>query len=66
MTGYRILRRRPLEGEPHLLVYVNDTGSTVTTYTDAGGVAGTRYAYRVKAINDDGVGARSNYLRVEP
>ena len=66
VTGYRILRRRPLEGEPNLLVYVNDTGNTVTTYTDAVVIAGTRYAYRVKAINDAGVGARSNYVRVEP
>ena len=66
VTGYQILRRRPLEGEPNLLVYVNNTGSTVTTYTDAAVIAGTRYVYRVKAINDAGEGARSNYVRVEP
>ncbi len=34
VTGYRILRRRPGEGEDTLLVYVQDTGSTATSYTD--------------------------------
>ena len=36
-TGYRILRRRSSMGEPKLLVYVADTGSAATTYTDTEG-----------------------------
>ena len=34
VTGYQILRRRPQMDEGTLLVYVNDTGNTSTTYTD--------------------------------
>ena len=65
VTGYRILRRRPREGENSLLVYVTDTGSTGTTYTDANAPAGTLYVYRVKAINGAGVGDQSNYVNVD-
>ena len=36
VTGYEILRRRPQAGEDALTVYVSDTGSTATTYTDTG------------------------------
>ena len=36
VTGYQILRRRPTMGETELLVYVADTGSTATTFTDTG------------------------------
>ena len=39
-TGYRILRRRSSMGEPKLLVYVADTGSTATAYTDTEVTAG--------------------------
>ena len=35
ITGYRILRRRPTQGEGTLLVYVEDTDSAATTFTDA-------------------------------
>ena len=66
ITGYQILRRRPSEGENDLLVYVEDTGSTATTYTDTGVTAGIRHVYRVKAINEAGLSQRSNYVRVEP
>ena len=65
VTGYQVLRRRPTEGEKELLVYVEDTGSTATTYTDTGVTAGVRHVYRVKAINAAGVGKQSNYVRVE-
>ena len=34
ITGYQVLRRRPTEGEDTLLVYVADTQSAATTYTD--------------------------------
>ena len=65
VTGYQILRRRPQEGENALEIYVSDTGSTSTGYTDAGAPAGTRYVYRVKAINEAGAGQRSNYVRID-
>ena len=65
ITGYLILRRRPTEGEPRLSVYVENTGSTEATYTDTGVVSGTRYVYRVKAINAAGAGERSNFVRVD-
>ena len=66
VTGYQILRRRPPMGENTLLVYVDDTNSTATTYTDTDVTAGTRHVYRVKAINDAGLSSWSNYVRVEP
>ena len=65
VTGYQILRRRPQEGENSLEIYVSNTGSAATEYTDADAPAGTRYVYRVKAINEAGAGARSNYARVD-
>ena len=65
VTGYQILRRRPQEGENSLEVYVSDTGNTVTEYTDTDAPAGTRYVYRVKAINEAGAGGRSNYARID-
>ena len=64
VTGYLILRRRPYEGESTLLVYVENTGSTATTFTDT--TAGTQHVYRVKTINDAGVGKQSNYVNVDP
>jgi hypothetical protein len=66
VTGYRILRRRPPMGEDTLLVYVDDTGSTATTFIDMEVTAGVRHVYRVKAINAAGLSQRSNYARVEP
>ena len=66
VTGYLILRRRPHEGEETLLVYVENTGSTATTFTDTDVTAGTQHVYRVKAINDAGAGEQSNYVNVDP
>ena len=66
VTGYQILRRRPTQGEDTLLVYVEDTGSTATAYTDTNVTAGVRHVYRVKAINSAGVGAQSNYVNPTP
>ena len=65
VSGYQVLRRRPSEGEKALLVYVQDTGSTATVFTDADVTAGTQHVYRVKAINAAGVGAQSNYVNVD-
>ena len=66
ITGYRILRRRPTEGEDTLLVYVADTQSTATTYTDTNPTAGVQHAYRVRAINAAGAGPVSNFVNVTP
>ena len=66
VTGYQILRRRPAMGEDNLIVYVENTGSTATTFIDRDVTAGTRHTYRVKAINEAGPGPRSNYDRVSP
>ena len=66
VTGYLILRRRPYEGEKALLVYVENTGSTATTFTDTDVTEGTQHVYRVKAINGAGAGEQSNYVTVDP
>lgn len=64
ITGYQILRRQP-PGEETLQVYVADTGSSATEWTDTNVEASTAYVYRVKAINAAGVGAQSNFTRPE-
>ena len=65
-TGYRILRRRSSMGEPKLLVYVADTGSAATAYTDTEVTAGVPHNYRVQAISDSGPGERSDFVKVFP
>ena len=59
VTGYQILRRRPEQCEFGYRVYVENTNSTGTTWVDKNVVAGTLYDYRIKAINDAGVGSLS-------
>ena len=66
ITGYQILRRRPSHGEDTLLVYVEDTQSTATTYTDTNVTQGVQHAYRVKAINAAGTGPVSNFVDPTP
>ena len=66
VTGYQILRRGPSEGENALSVYVEDTGSTATAYTDTDVTSSVKYVYRVKAINSAGVGPRSKKVKVTP
>ena len=66
VTGYHILRRRPGEGEPSLLVLVADTDSTATAYVDAtADEPGTQYVYRVKALRGGVKSSWSNYARVD-
>ena len=36
-----------------------ETGSDATSFTDTGVAVGTHYVYRVRAINEAAVGARS-------
>ena len=66
VTGYRILRSRHSLGELDLLVYVADTGSTATTYTDTGVVAGAPHSYRVQAIRNAALGERTNQIKIFP
>ena len=64
VTGYRILRRNSDAGEHSLSVYVPDTGSAATSYTDTEVAAGAKYVYRVKAINEEGMGPRSRRVAI--
>ena len=66
ITGYQILRRRASEGEDELLVYVEDTGSTATIFTDRDVTSGVRHVYRVKAINEASLSGRSNFAQATP
>jgi len=62
ITGYQILRRLRGCNRCKLQVYVADTGSADTTFTDTAGVTDKWYVYRVKAINETGVSSWSNYV----
>ena len=66
VTGYQILRRRPREGERTLMVYVEDTGSAATEYTDTNVTPDVLHVYRVQAINAAGLSKRSDYVGVTP
>ena len=66
VTGYEVLRRQPRQGENTLLVYVADTGSTDTSYTDANAnEPGELYVYGVKALRGGEKSGRSNYVNVD-
>ena len=60
VTGYRVLRRRPEEGEPVLRVVVADTGGTATAWTDTGVEEGVRYTYGVMAVRGPELSGVSN------
>ena len=65
VTGYQILRRLTAEDWVwSQAVYVDDTGNTATSYTDAGVEAGEEYHYRVKARYGDDIGRWSNGANV--
>ena len=64
IIGYQILRRRPLMEGDKLSVYVANTATTDTTYTDRNVESGTIYVYRVKARNAAGLlSPQSNFGR---
>ena len=66
ITGYRILRRDPVNQAPGVFsTIVSNTGSAATSYTDGTVAATTRYVYRVKAINAAGTSGQSNYVNAE-
>ena len=56
VAGYQILRRIPEQCEVGYRVHVENTNSTDTHWADRDVVAGTRYEYHVRAINDVGAG----------
>ena len=60
VTGYRVLRRRPEEGEPVLRVVVADIGGTARAWTDTGVEEGVRYTYRVMAVRGRELSGVSN------
>ena len=65
MTGYQVLRRLPLQDERRPTVYVANTGSTATAYTDSEAtVPGEQYNYRVKALRGDRKSRMSNLAKV--
>ena len=65
VTGYEVLRRLPLQGERRPTVYVANTGSTATAYTDSEAtVLGEQYNYRVKALRGDRKSRMSNLAKV--
>ena len=76
ITGYQILREEgwaftnigvwepyPYGCTPLMEVYVDNTGSDATTYTDTDVAESAVYAYSVRAINEDGVGRKSRDAR---
>ena len=65
VTGYQVLRRRPLEGEKDLLLVDRDTGSDATSWVDYDATeGGVRYVYRVKALRDGVVSHHSNFTAI--
>ena len=52
-------------GSAEFVVIVDDTGSSTTTYTDTSVAPRTRYVYRVKARNAQGLSERSSYTNAE-
>ena len=51
VSGYRIWRRLPDSGERDLLVLVENTGSTSTSYVDGSAQVGQKHIYRVQALS---------------
>ena len=72
ITGYQVLRRsrdrdeyEDNRGPAEFVAVIDNTGSATTTYTDTSVSPRTRYIYRIKAKNGNGLSERSTYLNVE-
>jgi len=63
ITGYKILYRIP-SPQSALEVLVNDTGSADTSHTVRDLEPGTKYAFRVIALNDHGESAVSHFVSI--
>ena len=65
VTGYRVLRRLPNQGENEWLVWKWDTGSAETAYKDGyAQTLGEYYMYRVRALRGDDYSKMSNRVDV--
>ena len=65
VTGYRVLRRLPNQGENEWLVWKWDTGSAETAYKDGyAQTLGEYYMYRVRALRGDEYSKMSNRVDV--
>ena len=65
ITGYQVLRRdRDTDAVGVFTVIEDDTGSAATSYTDATVAASSRYVYRVKARNVNGLSPQSGFVNV--
>ena len=72
IESYQVLRRSRDRseygdglGSAEFVVIIDDTGSSATTYTDTSVTPRTRYIYRVKAKNPQGLSERSSYANAE-
>ena len=64
IQSYQVLRRTPGSDES-LKVYIDDTGSSDTTFTDPAVEPNTQYVYRIKARNALGLSAESSFVNAE-
>lgn len=66
ITGYQILRRdKAVHEVGKFATLVDDTGSSMTSYTDETVASEGKYVYRVRARNTHGLGPRSSYANVK-
>ena len=66
ITGYQILRRNKDVDNPGVFhVHVANTGSNATGYVDTDVEAETRYVYRIKAKNANGLSQQSGYFNAD-
>ena len=63
VTGYKVLRRA-VDSEQDFRALSENTGDTGTTWTDSDVSARTRYAYRVRALGENGEGDLSTHVTV--
>ena len=56
-TGFRIERKKASDTS---YIVIAEAGSNVTSYSDTGLSAGTKYSYRIKAYNSSGESSYSN------
>ena len=66
ITGYQILRRKPSLGESSLVVHVENTGTSDTTFTDENVTEHTKHVYRVRAIRGAVVSDSSPFVNHRP
>ena len=64
VSGYRVWRRLPDQGERNLAVLTNDTGSNATSFSDSSAVAGQKHIYRVQALGAGGEGEKSRPAQI--